>query len=130
MSRLLILRKNEKGQSLIEFALVLPLLILIVVGIAEFGWLFNGKITLTSAAREGARVVAILKNETTATTAVNETADLSGLTITDVDFNYISGGPYNVNKVQVIVEGSMNPLVGLFISGPVTMDAEAYMRVE
>ncbi len=130
MPRLLRLRNNEKGQSLIEFALVLPLLIIIVVGIAEFGWLFNGKITLTSAAREGARVVAILKNETIATTAVNETADLSGLTITDVDFNYISGGPYNVNKVQVIVEGSMNPLVGLFISGPVTMDAEAYMRVE
>ncbi|TJX14162.1 pilus assembly protein [Tissierella creatinini] len=130
MSRLFRLRKNEKGQSLVEFALVLPLLILIVVGIIEFGWLFNGKITLTSAAREGARVAAILKDETTATSAVNQTAALSGLTITDVDYNYITGGPYNVNKVRVTVEGSMDPLVGLFISGPVSMEADAYMRVE
>lgn len=130
MSQLFEVRKNEKGQSIVEFALVLPVLILILVGIIEFGWLFNGKITLTSAAREGARVAAIIKNETTATAAVNETANLSGLTINSVQYSYITGGPNNVNRVKVEVEGSMNPLVGMFITGPVDMASEAFMRVE
>lgn len=122
--------KEESGQSIVEFALILPVLMLIVVGIIEFGWLFNGKITLTSAAREGARVAAIVKNETTATAAINETADLSGLTVTDIDYDYITGGPNSVNRVKVSVEGRMNPLVGLFISGPVDMESEAFMRME
>jgi len=59
MHRKLRLLKNEKGQSLVEFALVLPVLMMILLGIIEFGWLFNAQITLTSAAREGARVYAI-----------------------------------------------------------------------
>ena len=122
--------KEESGQSIVEFALVLPVLMLIVVGIVEFGWLFNGKITLTSAAREGARVAAIVKNETTATAAINETADLSGLTVTLIDYDYIAGGPNSVNRVKVSVEGRMNPLVGLFITGPVDMESEAFMRME
>lgn len=130
MNRFFKLKKNEKGQSMVEFALVLPLLILIVIGIIDFGWLFNGKITLTSAAREGARVAAIIKNETTATAAINETADLSGLTINSVQYSYINGGINNVNRVMVKVEGSMNPLVGLFITGPVNIDSEAFMRME
>lgn len=130
MERIRSIVKEESGQSIVEFALILPVLMLIVVGIIEFGWLFNGKITLTSAAREGARVAAIVKNETTATAAINETADLSGLTVTDVDYDYIAGGPNSVNRVKVSVEGRMNPLVGLFISGPVDMESEAFMRME
>lgn len=50
MFRLFKLKRDEKGQSLVEFALILPILVLILLGIIEFGWLFNGKITLTSAA--------------------------------------------------------------------------------
>ena len=130
MKRIKSIIKEESGQSIVEFALVLPVLMLIVVGIVEFGWLFNGKITLTSAAREGARVAAIVKNETTATSAINEAADLSGLTVTVIDYDYITGGPNSVNRVKVSVEGRMNPLVGLFISGPVDMESEAFMRME
>lgn len=58
--------RNEQGQSLVEFALVLPLLVILLVGILEFGWLYNGQITLTSAAREGARVAAVQDVQLTA----------------------------------------------------------------
>jgi Flp pilus assembly protein TadG len=43
----------------VEFALLLPLVLLILFGIIDFGWALNAQITLTQAAREGARVAAL-----------------------------------------------------------------------
>ena len=49
----------EDGAQLVEFALVLPLLLLIMLGIAEFGFVFQRYEVLTNAAREGARVAVL-----------------------------------------------------------------------
>ena len=46
---------TEKGASLVEFTLILPLLLLLVFGIIEFGLLMYNKAMLTNASREGAR---------------------------------------------------------------------------
>jgi Flp pilus assembly protein TadG len=46
---------NEKGAAVVEFAVVLPLLLLIVFGIVEFSFLLYNQAMLTNAAREGAR---------------------------------------------------------------------------
>lgn len=51
--------KRSKGQSLVEFALVMPLLMLILVGIIEFGFMFSGYLSLTNASREAARVISL-----------------------------------------------------------------------
>jgi len=51
--------KNEDGQSLVEFALVLPVLLLLLCAIIDFGWLYYNQITLNNAAREGARYAVI-----------------------------------------------------------------------
>lgn len=50
---------SEDGAQLIEFALVLPLLLLVVLGIAEFGFLFQRYEVITNAAREGARMAVL-----------------------------------------------------------------------
>ena len=50
------MKKREKGQSAVEFALVLPILLLIVCGILDFGWLFYNQLSVENACREGARV--------------------------------------------------------------------------
>jgi Flp pilus assembly protein TadG len=47
--------KTNGGQAMIEFAFVLPLLCIIVLGIIEFGVLFYDKAVITNASREGAR---------------------------------------------------------------------------
>ena len=47
--------REERGQTLVEFALVLPLLGLLIFGIIQFGIIFNNYVTLTDAARAGAR---------------------------------------------------------------------------
>lgn len=48
--------RSERGAELIEFALVLPLLLLVVLGIVDFGFLFQRMEVVTNAAREGARI--------------------------------------------------------------------------
>ena len=48
-------RLGRKGQALIEFALVLPLLLLLIVGMLEFARAWNLHQTMTDAVREGAR---------------------------------------------------------------------------
>lgn len=47
--------RNERGQTLTEFALVLPLLALLLFGVIQFGIVFNHYVTLTDAVRAGAR---------------------------------------------------------------------------
>lgn len=51
--------RDEPGAAAVEFALILPLLIVLLFGIFEFGRLFNEQITVSNAAREAARVMAI-----------------------------------------------------------------------
>jgi len=51
--------RSERGAELIEFALVLPVLLMIVLGIADFGFLFQRMEVVTNAAREGARIAVL-----------------------------------------------------------------------
>lgn len=50
--------RKQRGQSLIELALLLPLLLILVIGALEFGRLFYTEIVITNAAREGAYYLA------------------------------------------------------------------------
>ena len=50
---------GDRGAAAVEFALLLPLLLLIVFGLIDFGRALNAQITLTQAAREGARLDAL-----------------------------------------------------------------------
>lgn len=52
-------RADERGQSLVEFAILLPILLALVVGIFEFGRAWNVYQVTTNAAREGARLAVI-----------------------------------------------------------------------
>ena len=82
-----LLRRSEKGQSLAEFVLVLPIFLILVFAIIDFGLGFHAWLTVTNSAREGARLGAVRapasgtcsndpnKNETTIICRVRETAD-------------------------------------------------------
>ena len=51
--------RNEQGQTMTEFALVLPILVVFLFGIIQFGIAFNNYVTITDAARAGARKAAV-----------------------------------------------------------------------
>jgi len=52
-------RRGERGNAMIEFAFVLPLLLVIFAGIVDFGFLFQRYEVITNAAREGARIAVL-----------------------------------------------------------------------
>ncbi|WP_347060133.1 TadE/TadG family type IV pilus assembly protein [Blastococcus sp. HT6-30] len=62
--------RDERGASAVEFGLIVPLLIVLVLGIAEFGHAFQVQGTLSAAAREGARSMALQNDQALARAAV------------------------------------------------------------
>jgi Flp pilus assembly protein TadG len=94
--------RNERGQTLVEFALVLPILSLLLLGVIQFGVAFNNYITLTDAVRAGARKGAVGRHlanpQDDTVTAVKNAAtdlDLSKLEI-DVDSAWTQGSDVTV----------------------------------
>ena len=92
--------RADEGAQLVEFALVLPLLLLVMLGIAEFGFIFQRYEVVTNAAREGARM-----------------AVLPGYGNADVQARvaaYVSSGrvPTTVSNPNVIVEDASIPVGG------------------
>ncbi len=123
MARLL--SKSERGASLVEFALVIPILLTLVMGIIEFGWLFNGWITITGAAREGARLAVVGKDFDEIDSAVKNHA----ATLDNVNVSLTTGEAGE--QTVVSVSGNLPLLVGFFpISNPFGLSAEANMRQE
>src|SRR5256885_9700402 len=62
--------RNEQGQTMTEFALVLPVLALILFAVIQFGIVFNNYITLTDATRAGARKAAVSRQDPNRNSAV------------------------------------------------------------
>jgi Flp pilus assembly protein TadG len=71
--------RSRRGQAMVEFAAVLLPILLIVVGIIQFGLLLNANVTITNAAREGARAATIYvySTEPGATRTTNDVARCS-----------------------------------------------------
>ena len=65
-------RDDAHGQSLVEFALVLVPLFILLLGIIQFGFIFNTYVTMTNAAREGARSGTIYVYDRDCTKAQND----------------------------------------------------------
>ena len=63
MSRRRNIFRNERGQTMVEFALVVPILCVVLFGILQFGALYNDYVTLTDATRVGARKAATSRQE-------------------------------------------------------------------
>jgi Flp pilus assembly protein TadG len=66
---------GERGAAAVEFALVLPLLLLLFLGIVEFSQALQVHARLSAAAREGARIMALTSNPTEAKSAVHGAVD-------------------------------------------------------
>jgi Flp pilus assembly protein TadG len=67
--------KRGRGQALVEFALVIPVFLLVLSGILDFGFLLYSRMTVINAAREGAHAVITLIGPTTTTTIPTKAQD-------------------------------------------------------
>lgn len=62
--------KRENGQSMVELALTLPVLLMLLCGILDFGWIFSNKLATTYSCREGARYGVIYAGATDLNTLI------------------------------------------------------------
>jgi len=92
--------ESVRGQSLVEFALVLPVFLLLLIGIAEFGRAWMTRNILTGASREAVRIAAVQGNSASALSRANtilSSAGISGATVNIAD----DGAPYGTCSVTV-----------------------------
>jgi Flp pilus assembly protein TadG len=113
--------KGERGQALVEFALVAPLLFMILFGIIQFGTAFMHSVALTDAVRTGARKAAVSRNAAdpvgaTQSAVLGAATDLNSSTLTGrinvtAPSGWVAGGsvtveatyPYSINILGIVV---------------------------
>ncbi|MRS01618.1 pilus assembly protein [bacterium] len=97
---------NSSGQVLVEMAIILPLLMLLVMGIFEFGRAMYIKNTLTHAARAGARAAVVTPSITDATGAICSDTGVNAKIYQTVCNNIYSG----INKTDVTINITITDL--------------------
>ncbi len=141
------IRQNERGTALLEAAMTLPILLLIAVGIFEFGRAYQTWQVLTNAAREGARV-SVLPSATSGGVEARvrsymQSGQLSGYATAPVAVNRsasitVNGAAVTASEITVDYPFSfmvLQPVARLVVAGsstgaPLTMRARAVMRNE
>ena len=123
--------RDQRGASAVEFALVLPLLIVLVVGIAEFGRAFQVQGTLSAAAREGVRAMALQNDQTAARTMVRSVAASLNPGITDGQITISPSSCPAVYTPGASVQLSISyrlPLLTDFFGAGLNLHASGVMR--
>lgn len=136
-------RKREYGQNILEFALVLPMLAVVVFGVLDLGRVFFATISLTNAAREGARYLTIHPDDVSneyaaywgAKSAAIDEAHYSGISIIESQVDVVcsnadsddycdSGSP-----ATVTVTYDFDLVLGWILPTPITVTRSAVMLV-
>jgi Flp pilus assembly protein TadG len=94
--------RDEQGQTLLEFALVLPALLTLLLGVIVFGLAFNNYLTLTNATTIGAQLLSISRGQTTdpcQTTSQAVYAAAPNLTQANLKFTIVLNGTSVANNV-------------------------------
>lgn len=133
-TRVISFNSRRKGQTLVETALILPLFILILAGILDFGWILGNQLMVSNGSRDGARY-AIVNSEaanlqTLVTTRVRSNPGLASTTDVTVTVTKSTDQldlTVTVNKkVRVLT-----PLAGVFLGGQeIILTSSTVMRVE
>jgi Flp pilus assembly protein TadG len=131
--RLVSLIRNNRGSAVVEFALVLPLLLLIVFGITEFGRAWMTVNIISGAAREGARLAAVTEPDVIAVqNRVTDVCTSAGITPSNIVVT-----PPDPNdperRVTVLVETNFTVIPGNILgtfSGTVPLRSTMVMRHE
>ncbi len=126
--------KSERGQSMVEFALVLPILLLLLCGIIDFAWIFAQKIEINNSCREAARYTAIHYNDSLADddAAIAQTVfeDASPLLVSPTVTISVSGGDRLTVSVKAdapVLTGFTSTIIG---KSTVELETSCTMRLE
>ena len=134
----MIVRRREAGQNLVEFSLVMMFLLIVAFGVLDLGRAFFSIITISNAAREGARYLtrnpdaidlakSIAVEEANNSMVDIQTDDVDVATYTYID---LAAGCDSCTAVRVTVNYEFNPIMGWFIQGPIRLHRSVEMIVQ
>lgn len=124
---------NSRGQAVIEFALVLPLILIILLGITEFGRAFWTLNVISQAAREGARLGAVGGSQAEVEARVMEVLTAASVTPASGGIVFTPPNPADPDPtVTVDVSSNFQLLSGTLFnfSGSIPLSGSSVMRFE
>ncbi len=133
------LRRSSAGQSIAEFALVVPILLLLVFGIVEFGLIVKSWQVVTDAAREGARVAVVgttpgvAADSVDAADAVRQALNRGGLDGADatvaLEATGTTGGPWTGAERGDTARVTINYPHDMIMFGPLISSMTGYSTI-
>ncbi len=130
--------RREDGQAMVEFALILPIFLLILCGIIDFGWLFYNQLSLNNACREGARYAVVNTAENADTFAIINHIENSTTTVfandgVDITVTYSSPSDPTSGDVTVSMQADISfftPVLSTVLGKERTISSTVIMKVE
>jgi Flp pilus assembly protein TadG len=122
--------RDERGSAVVEFALVVPLLLLVALGLIQVAVIGRDRLVVEHAARAGAREAAVTSDDAAVRDAVlEETAGLDPARVSiDIARSGSFGDPVSVRASYDVVVAA--PLAGWLVPGSVRVEAVVTMRQE
>lgn len=117
-------KQNEEGQSTVEFAMVIPVIVVFILLIIQVGIVVRQKILVTNSSREAARILSVENNSGRASNKVKEIIKDADVKISRPS----KQGEYLTVVVSDVVESNL-PILGMLVPD-VTVKSKTTMRVE
>lgn len=125
--------RKQKGQAILELALVLPIILIIFCGIVDFGRILHAKEQLNLVAQEAVRLGGLGKSDSEVTAFVMDKATLKDKDTIALSFTpkYANrkSGDYLTLKITYEVK-YITPFMNVILPSPCIIDAESTIRVE
>lgn len=114
-------RDGDRGAALVETAIALPVLLLLIFGIIEFGLLFGVKLDVSQGAREGSRLAAVNHQTSSGSSGSTQTTEIVAETCTRMELANgskvsisLPGGTSVGDTVEVSISTRSEPVTGAF----------------
>jgi hypothetical protein len=126
------LKLNKKGQSLVETALILPVIILLLMGMFEFPRIFGSYLLITYTGRESARLASVGKTDAQIIENIHAKSGMLNLAnlqvVIDPSGERRTGQDVRINiKYKIVIYA---PVIQSIVPNPFYVESNTYMRVE
>lgn len=130
--------RDERGAAAVEFALILPIFLILLFGIIDFGYMINRSSIINNAARDGVREASLKQPEATVRQAAQHTLNGVPNATVQVSCRLVAGGTSafstcqspNSAVVTVRYQHEMLTPIGMFFPGGFDLTRTAEMRIE
>ncbi len=124
---------HKRGQSLVETAIVLPLVLLLLMGIIDFGFLFNNYIILSNASREAARKGSLGATDAEIVQLIQGNAQSLDPTRLAIEIYPPQSQRFHGSEIRVTLQYEnklITPFIGSLLGDDITLRGQMIMRVE